>query len=247
MFPGNIHLIRPVFHQRHREDDQKYREHHQKDQSADSAENHIPQGIFPDFNIGNLIIADVIFFKIMEQRDGHHRRNKHHHGDGGTGIKIRDTSKHLIVEHRSYHIVFAAHRRRNTVIGKAEEKALHKGCRQRSQKGPDHRCHKCGQRFISHDPGYDGKFLIDVLHGIGHQEEGYRQRIDHISQKQAVESVDLKELSAKNLCDQSLFTKRINDGKSVSDGRKQHRDHRRLPDESFIAFWNVGIIDRVSQ
>ena len=118
MFPGKVHLIRPVLHHRNREDDEEYGEHCQQDQAAQTTENRVAHYIFPNLNIGNLIVADIVFLQIMKQCDGHDGWDEHQHRHGGTGVKVRNASEHLIIKHRRHHIVLSTHRRRNTVVGK---------------------------------------------------------------------------------------------------------------------------------
>src|SRR5699024_4027195 len=74
-----------------------------------------------------------------------------------------------------------------------------------------------------------------------------RERIHYIAQKKAVESVDIKELSSEELCQQSLLSEGINHRKSISDRREQHRKDRRLADQPFIPFSYICVVDRICQ
>ena len=100
--------------------------------------------------------------------------------------------EHLVIENRSHHFVFSAYRSRNAVVCKAEEEALHHGRCQCSQQGTDDRLPEGLDRLVSHDSGHDHKLLVDKSHGIQDQHKGNGKRINHISEQQPVESIDIK-------------------------------------------------------
>src|SRR5699024_2349465 len=144
------------------------------------------------------------------------------HGYYRSVVEIRDTSKHLIVKYGCNNFVLSSHGFRNTVIGKAEEKALYKGCCKGSKQRTDDRLLECFQRGVSHDSGDNRKFLVDIFHRIGQKHKGYRKGVDHISDHKSVKSVDIKQLPSKEPCQKSLFSEGIDNGKSVCNSRQKH-------------------------
>ena len=79
------------------------------------------------------------------------------------------------------------------------------------------------------------------------QYEGNRQGIDHIAEQQSVESVNLKQLVPEQPRQQSLFSKRVNDCKSIGQCREQHRKGCHPADQFFYDLWYVCIMDGIGQ
>ena len=79
------------------------------------------------------------------------------------------------------------------------------------------------QMAIAHQMADDDELLVHELEAVVDQQEAGGQRVDHVADEQTVEAVDVKELMAEQLGDQSLFAEGIDDGKAVGDGGQQHR------------------------
>ena len=223
MLQGKVHLIWPLLHKRHHKDHCKNGKNGQQDQRGTHCADPVPHRAFLQLDLRDLAVAHIETLQIFQQRDTEYRRDQHHHCHHSTSVKVRDASQHLIVQDCRHHIVFSAYRRRNTVIRKAKEEALYKrGC-QGSQKRTDNGLPKGLHRAVSHNPGHHQEFLINKSHGIQDQHKGNRQRIDHITEQQPVKPVNFKKLSPEKLSEQPLLAKGIDNGKSISNSRQQHR------------------------
>ena len=81
-------------------------------------------------------------------------------------------------------------------ICEAKKKRLDERGHQLPAKGRN--CHhKSRNSIVSHDPGNDHEFFINISHCVMDQQKRHWQRIDDIADQQSVKSIDIKQLSAK--------------------------------------------------
>ena len=158
-------------------------------------------------------------------------------------LKLRHASQHFIVENRGHHIVPASHRRRNSIIRKAQEKctvpwklpafpaeALPRFCRKGFLNGLSP---------ITLDTTEN--FLVNVAHGIENQQERHRKSVNHISEQQSSKAVNFKYLAPKQSGEKPLFSEGIDNGKAVCNRRKQHGQRRQSADQA-LKDWGVTLV-----
>ena len=239
--------VGPFIHKRNHKHHCKDREDAEQDHSAEYRKHSIPLSSFFQFNRRNFVVSHIIFLQDMKHCNTYDRGNYHNQSHNRSIPEVRDTSQHLRIEHAGDHLKLSAHRCRDAKIRKAKEKGLYERRRQSSQKGRQDRHAESLQRGIPHQAGNDHEPLVDIAHRIVEEHKRNRQGIDHITQKEAIKSVYIKQLCPKELRQKPLVSKGINNGKSICNGWQQHRQHSCLFDEVFIPPPQIGIMDRVSQ
>ena len=112
-------FIRPLLYKRHYKNNEENHQNPQTDKTAQTCANDISAPVFPDFNVGNLVVAHIIFLQVMKKGNADNRRNEHYHCNHCAVMKIGYTSQHPVIKYAGQHLKFPSYSRRNTKIRKA--------------------------------------------------------------------------------------------------------------------------------
>ena len=129
--------VRPFLNKRHNKNYRKDGEYTEQNYSRTNDAQYVPHLIFCKFDGGNLVVTDIVPFQKFQQQDADNRRNEHNHCHNRSIIEVWDTPKHLIVKNRGNNLVLPSYRLRNSVIRKAEKKALYKRGGESAEQRPD--------------------------------------------------------------------------------------------------------------